>query len=140
MVNDKQTILIDRQGRVGLITLNRPDYLNAVNSTMGLEIREQIEEFNEDDSIGSIVMTGAGRAFSAGADVSGFEATVKGDKIYINNKETSEYTFKQNYYWLMGDNRGNSQDSRYWGFVPKKDILGKALFTFWPISRMRMLL
>ena len=76
MVNDKQTILIDRQGRVGLITLNRPDYLNAVNSTMGLEIREQIEEFNKDDSIGSIVMTGAGRAFSAGADVSGFEATV----------------------------------------------------------------
>ena len=50
MVNDKQTILIDRQGRVGLITLNRPDYLNAVNSTMGLEIREQIEKFNEDDS------------------------------------------------------------------------------------------
>ena len=80
MVKDKQTILIDRQGRVGLITLNRPDYLNAVNSMMGIEIREQIEEFNKDDTIGSIVITGAGRAFSAGADVSGFEATVKGDK------------------------------------------------------------
>ncbi len=53
---------------------------------------------------------------------------IKGDKIYVNNKEISEYTFKQDYYWLMGDNRGNSQDSRSWGFVPFDHVVGKPVF------------
>ncbi|MDD3859007.1 MAG: S26 family signal peptidase [Bacteroidales bacterium] len=51
---------------------------------------------------------------------------VKGDKIFINGKETTEYTFKMNYYWMMGDNRHNSADSRFWGFVPEDHVVGKA--------------
>ena len=56
------------------------------------------------------------------------DLAIKGDKIYVNNKEISEYTFKQDYYWLMGDNRGNSQDSRSWGFVPFDHVVGKPVF------------
>ena len=58
----------------------------------------------------------------------GNELTEGNGRIYINGKETTQYTFQQDYYWMMGDNRHNSEDSRVWGFVPHKNIVGKPLF------------
>ncbi|WP_413999176.1 signal peptidase I [Flavobacterium sp. W1B] len=53
---------------------------------------------------------------------------VNGDEIRLNGKVVTNYTFKQNYYWMMGDNRHNSEDSRYWGYVPENHIVGKPIF------------
>jgi signal peptidase I len=58
------------------------------------------------------------------------QLTQKDGKVFINGEETTVYTFKQNYYWMMGDNRHQSADSRYWGFVPEDHIVGKPVFTW----------
>jgi signal peptidase I len=50
----------------------------------------------------------------------------QGGKFFLNGKEATEYIFKMDYYWMMGDNRQDSQDSRYWGFVPEDRVVGKA--------------
>ncbi|MDD5120367.1 MAG: signal peptidase I [Candidatus Omnitrophica bacterium] len=84
---------------------------------------------------------------------------IKGGSIYINDKPASEPIFNQIYYFnkgdfglagekivvpqdsyfVLGDNSASSKDSRYWGFVPKKDVLGQAMIIYWPPQRIRVI-
>ncbi len=57
-----------------------------------------------------------------------------GEDIFINGAKATAYTFKQDYYWMMGDNRHNSEDSRYWGYVPADHIVGKPVFVWMSID------
>ena len=74
---------------------------------------------------------------------------VRGEKVYVNGKalrekyieEAPEYTYgpvtvPQGQYLVLGDNRNNSYDSHYWGFVPRKNLIGRAIVRFWPINRL----
>jgi len=60
---------------------------------------------------------------------------VNGNEIRINGKVATSYTFQQDYYWMMGDNRHNSEDSRYWGFVPENHIVGKPVFIWMSLDQ-----
>jgi signal peptidase I len=64
-----------------------------------------------------------------------YDVRIEGNRLIIDGQEVTEYTFKQNYYFMMGDNRHNSLDSRYWGFVPADHIVGKAFFIWLSLDR-----
>ena len=62
------------------------------------------------------------------------ELTKEGSSIFINGKESTSYTFQQDYYWMMGDNRHRSEDSRYWGYVPENHVVGKPVLIWFSID------
>ena len=68
------------------------------------------------------------------SDYENNDLKVDGSVIKINGEVATTYTFAQNYYWMMGDNRHNSEDSRYWGFVPQDHIVGKPIFIWLSID------
>jgi signal peptidase I len=65
---------------------------------------------------------------------------LEGEKIFINGEVAESYTFKQDYYWMMGDNRHSSSDSRYWGYVPENHIIGKPKFIWLSLNNSKKFL
>ncbi len=61
----------------------------------------------------------------------GHTASLMGGTVYVDGKPMATYQVNQNYYFMLGDNRDNSHDSRYWGFVPESHIIGSALMIYW---------
>ena len=75
-----ELILAETRGRVGIIKFNRPEKLNALSNRMREETQEQIGAWNDDDSIGAMVLTGEGRAFCSGADLDDFRGPGRGQQ------------------------------------------------------------
>jgi signal peptidase I len=97
------------------------------------------------DNLGPIYIPEAGKTVSLTketlpfykkiiSEYEGKELIVSGNEIRIDGKVANSYTFEQDYYWMMGDNRHNSLDSRYWGFVPADHIVGKPIFIWMSID------
>ena len=96
-----QTIEVEREGRVGIVRWNRPDRLNAMNSTLYAEWIEAYDAFNADPGIGAVVTTGNGRAYSAGADIGNFERSFTGAEAPVE-KHAPHAPFAP---WYMADGK-----------------------------------
>jgi len=70
----------------------------------------------------------------AGHKIDKHQVELKGNDVYIDGKLTKKYKVKQDYYWMMGDNRAQSEDSRFWGYVPFDHVVGKPVFIFMSID------
>lgn len=117
-----------------------------INPAEGTKVFPHTKPTWTGDNMGPIYIPEAGKTVSLSKETlpfyediikeyEGNKLQVIGDEIRINGEIATSYTFKQNYYWMMGDNRHNSLDSRYWGFVPEDHIVGKPVFIWMSLDQ-----
>ncbi|WP_179018668.1 signal peptidase I [Winogradskyella forsetii] len=121
------TPVIQPKGKNGNIFPRDPNYSWNVDNFGPIWIPKAGETINLDMDNIAIYK----RAIS---EYEGNNVVTRGNQIFINDEPATSYTFKQDYYWMMGDNRHNSIDSRYWGFVPNDHIFGKPVFIWMSID------
>ena len=96
-MNDYEFVLQEQEDRVRIIRLNRPDALNAFSAGLSSDLANAMHDADEDPSVGAMVITGAGRAFSAGADIGGFESTFTGTAAPRAPRDPSRNAFDPNF-------------------------------------------
>jgi signal peptidase I len=138
----RDTLYVRALTAAGAERLKNIPGITAVNRVISKDVEDgifpQINKWNV-DNFGPIYIPQKGRTVALTTETLPFYKTiitdyekkdlkVNGNEIRIDGKVATTYTFDQNYYWMMGDNRHNSEDSRYWGYVPENHIVGKPIF------------
>jgi len=144
----RDTLFISALTAAGAERLKTVPGIKAVNRIISKNVEDgifpHINKWNR-DNFGPIYIPQKGKTVALNLESLPFYKTiitdyekkdlkVNGNEILIDGKAATTYTFDQNYYWMMGDNRHNSEDSRYWGYVPENHIVGKPIFIWMSID------
>jgi signal peptidase I len=138
----RDTLFVSALTAAGAERLKHVSGITSVNRVISKDVEDgifpHIHKWNR-DNFGPIYIPQKGKTVALTTETLPFYKTiitdyekkdlkVNGNEIRIDGKVATTYTFDQNYYWMMGDNRHNSEDSRYWGYVPENHIVGKPIF------------
>ena len=137
---------VEQVKSVAYINSIQADYTRSQGPDDGIFPQAKSNSWNG-DNYGPIILPKAGMEITINDSTLAFygevlslyeghkDVVLEGGKMMLDGKKVEKYTFKQDYYFMMGDNRHNSLDSRYWGFVPEDHITGKALFIWMSLDQ-----
>lgn len=135
-----KTLLINKIDGVAVITLNRPEKLNAVNLRMRLEFLDLLDDLSVDDEVRVIIVTGAGRAFCAGADISEFgEKTAESRKKQIRTKEMVRQIYEFEKPIIGAINGVSAGDGSQWLLAFDLNVASEHARLAWPATRLGIL-